>query len=103
MMLTEKSIGGRNFNIFLNTLYDKLKSEYPDKSVRLGEYAYQEDGDCIELNCISKIAYYRDNEFVIEDAENPENKQSFTIEQNKKIDSVDRIELAWNVICKLMS
>lgn len=103
MMLTEKSIGGRNFNIFLKTLYDKFKSEYPDKSARLGEYAYQEDGDCIELNCIGKIAYYQDNEFVIEDAENPEDKQSVTIDQNDKIDAIDRIEVGWNEICKLMS
>ena len=87
----------------MKTLYDKFRSEYQDKNVRLGEYAYQEDDDCIELNCISKIAYYQNNEFVIQDAENPEDKLSVTIDQNEKIDTIDRIEAGWNEICKLMS
>lgn len=100
MMYTEKSIGGRNYNIFLKTLYDKFKSEYPDKGIRLGEYAYQEDGDRIELSCIGKIAYYQDNEFVIEDAENSGNKQVISIYQNNGIDTVDRITVAWKEILK---
>lgn len=102
MMLTEKSISGRNFNIFLKTLYDKFREEFPNKAVRLGEYAYQEDGDALELNCIGKIAYYEDNEFVIKDAENPDNKQIIVIDQNNHVDSKDRIALAWDEVSKLI-
>jgi len=102
MMLTEKSIGGRNFNIFLKTLYDMIKTNFPDKSIRLGEYAYQKDGNVIELNCIGKYAYYQNNEFVIEDAENPNNKDIITITQVNGVDSVNRILVAWNKISTLL-
>jgi len=102
MMLTEKSISGRNFNIFLKTLYDMVKDEFPDKSIRLGEYAYQEDGNVIELNCIRKHAYYQDNEFIIEDAEHPDDKEIITITQVNGVDSVNRILVAWNKISTLL-
>ena len=102
MMYTEKSIGGRNSNIFLKTLYDKFKSEYPNEAVRLGDYAYQEDGNVIELQCVGKKAYYKDAEFIIEDNENPEDKQAISIEQDNGVDTQDRIEIAWIAIDKLI-
>ena len=101
MMMTEKSIGGKNFNIFLKTLFDKLKAKFPDKSIRLGEYAYQEDGDKIELIYIRKYAYFKDNTFILEDMSDSNTKQTFQITQLNGIDIVDRIESAWNEISKL--
>ena len=101
MMMTEKSIGGKNFNIFLKTLFDKLKAKFPDKSIRLGEYAYQEDGDKIELIYIRKYAYFKDNTFILEDMSDSNTKQIFQITQLNGIDIVDRIESAWNEISKL--
>lgn len=103
MMLTEKSIGGRNFNIFLKTLSGRIKEKFPEKAIRLGEYAYQGDGDVLEISCIGKKAYYLDDAFVIEDAENPEDRQTFVIPQVDGIDSADRIEIAWNKIKDLLN
>lgn len=104
MMLTEKSIGGRNFNIFLKTLYDKIKATYPEKAVRLGEYAFQNDGDRLELKWADKIVYFTDNQFIIEDMANiQDNGQpvAYAIKQENGIDTEDRIELAWEQIQKL--
>lgn len=104
MMLTEKSIGGRNFNIFLKTLYDKIKATYPEKAVRLGEYAFQNDGDRLELKWADKIVYFTDNQFIIEDMANiKDNGQpvAYAIKQENGIDTEDRIELAWEQIQKL--
>jgi len=102
MMMTEKSIGGRNFNIFLKSLYDKCMAEYPDKVIRLGQYAYQEDGSTLDLTFAAKIVYYDNNSFIIEDKENDKSKVVIPIEQKNGIDTVDRVELAWNQIAKLI-
>lgn len=102
MMLTEKKISGRNYNIFLKTLYDMFKINYPNKDIRLGEYAYQYDGSSFELNCIGKRVFFRDNMFVVKDMINSEVEETFEIPQNNKIDLVDRIEIAWTEICKLI-
>ena len=100
MMMTEKSIGGRNYNIFLKTLYDKFVAAYPDKAIRLGEYAYSGDGSKLELNCVCKRVYFTDNEFVIEDS--TEETEGIKINQEKGVDTVDRIELAWKEIsCRM--
>ena len=47
MMMTEKSTGGKNYNIFLKTLYDRLKPEIPN--MVLGDYAFQHAGDKLFL------------------------------------------------------
>ena len=103
MMITEKSIGGRNFNIFLKTLYDRFKVEYPDKAIRLGEYAYSGDGNKLELSFCNKLAYYTDHEFVIEDAHNTEIQHKITIPQdvNTGRDLANRIEIGWKEIISL--
>lgn len=104
MMMTEKSIGGKNFNIFLKTLYDRFKSEYPDKAIRLGEYAYSGDGNKLELSFCNKQAYYTDNEFIIEDADNAESRHSISILQDKNTgrDLIDRIDIGWDKIMSLI-
>ena len=83
-------------------MYDKFKSEYPNEAVRLGDYAYQEDGNVIELQCAGKKAYYKDAEFIIEDNENPDDKQTISIKQNQGVDIQDRVEIAWAAIQQLI-
>lgn len=102
MMMTEKSIGGRNFNIFLKTLYDKCIANYPDKVVRLGQYAYQEDGNILELTFANKIAYYDNQNFILEDVDNADSKIIIPIKQKDGTDVENRVELAWKEICKLL-
>lgn len=101
MMMTEKSIGGRNFQIFLKALYDKFVATYPDKAARLGEYAYSGDGNKMELLCGNKRIYFTDNVLVIEEyTEGSEevNTTTIAIKQEDGIDAVDRVELAWKEI-----
>ena len=105
MMMTEKSIGGRNFQIFLKALYDKFLATYADKAARLGEYAYSGDGNKLELLCINKRVFFTDNEFVIEEyTEGSEevNMTKVAIDQEDGIDTVDRVELAWKEIERLL-
>lgn len=102
MMMTEKSIGGKNYNIFLKTLKDRFTSNYPGKDIRLGYFAYQGDGDKLEISCKGKKAYYQDNSFIIEDIFDPESMIVKEIPQENGIDIIDRIEIAWNEISQLM-
>lgn len=101
MMLTEKSISGKNYNIFLKTLHDMFKSKYTDKDIRLGDYAYQYDGCFLYLNCIGKRVYFKENIFVINDIENSDINEMFEIPQENKIDIVDRVAFAWDKICMI--
>jgi hypothetical protein len=107
MMMTETNISlGRNFQIFLKALYDKFVATYPDRAVRLGEYAYSGDGDKLELLCINKRVYFTDNQFVIEASVENTGKippYSITISQENGIDTVDRINVAWKEIKQLMT
>ena len=106
MMTTEKSIGGRNFQIFLKALYDKFVTTYTDKAARLGEYAYSGDGNKLELLCVNKRIYFTDSELVIEEyKEGSEdvNTTKVAIKQEDGIDTVDRVELAWQEIEHLFS
>lgn len=99
--MTEKSIGGRNFQIFLKALYDKFVATYTDKAARLGEYAYSGDGNKMELLCVNKRIYFTDNVLAIEEhTESSEeiSTTTVTIEQEDGIDTVDRVELAWKEI-----
>lgn len=101
MMMTEKSIGGRNFHIFLKALYDKFVATYTDKAARLGEYAYSGDGNKMELLCVNKRIYFTDNVLTIEEHTESSEEVStttVTIEQEDGIDTVDRVELAWKEI-----
>ena len=106
MMMTEKSIGGRNFQIFLKALYDKFVAAYADKAARLGEYAYSGDGNKLELFCINKRVFFTDNELVIEGYTEDAEEVSTTkvgIDQKDGIDTVDRVELAWKEIQHLLA
>lgn len=102
MMLTEKSISGRNFNIFLIALRDKIRQENPELITRLGEYAYSNDGNKLELTFCNKCVYYTDSEFIIEDIEDSSNIIITDIQQDKVSgkDLEDRVELGYETLKK---
>lgn len=110
MMWTEKSIGGRNHNIFLKALYDRIKSVHPDASLYLGEYAYSNDGSVLELTFAEKYLYFTDNRLfvchsVVEGQGEKREVADIVMEipQNENgIDSEDRVELAFHVVESLM-
>ncbi len=102
MMHTEKSISGRNFDVFLFTLRDKIIQGNPLLSVKLGEYAYSNDGNKLELTYCNKYVYYTDTEFIIEDISDTNNKIITSIPQNEVSgrDIEDRIEFGYNTLLK---
>lgn len=90
MMNTEKSIGGKNWNIFSYTILKK----YSGKGLTLGDYAYQ--GDKLQLN--DKIIECLNDKFIV--TENGVN-QEYSIPQTNGIDNADRIERALKLISNL--
>lgn len=104
MMLTEKSIGGRNFNIFLKTLYDAINISDTETGIRLGEYAYSNDGNVLELTSCGKNLYYTDSALIIVNAETSEIEKKVTIPQDSHShrDIEDRVEIGLNEIRSLL-
>jgi hypothetical protein len=104
MMTTEKNISnGKNYNIFLKTLYDKLHQEIPE--LYLGNYAYLHDGDkliigtnrAIGCNDASYTVYNISNEKTYEDIETipiPQDESGLN-------DVMDRIEIGESIIRKM--
>jgi len=98
MMNSEQSLVGKNWNIFLYTLYDL--SDFKGK-LSLGDYAYQGDGDRLKItdNGIG-IECYNDK-FIVLHGE--QKLQEYPIPQSKEgIDLEDRIEKGKNLIKELV-
>lgn len=96
MMLTEKSIGGTNYNVFLKTLFDEIE----EGKAYLGHYAYSGDGNKLEIGDYSiscEDASYcvlsKGTNIVIEQIE---------IRQEDSVDIEDRIEVGRQIINKYM-
>ena len=94
MMNTEKSIGGRNWNIYLYALY-----HLPifTKKLSLGDYAYQGDklkiqNTNIEIECLNKKYVVIQNEI----------RTEYTIQQSSGIDIEDRFEKGKQIINDLL-
>lgn len=95
MMNTEKSIGGRNWNIFLYTL--NQLPEFVGK-LSLGDYSYQGDklkvkNTDYEIECLNDKYVISQNELQIE----------YPIQQNDGIDIVDRIERGKKIISDILN
>ena len=95
MMNTEKSIGGKNWNVFLYTLF--LLPDFSGKLL-LGEYAYQGDKMKVintdnEIECLTD-KYVVSNNGILTD---------YTIQQNEGLDIEDRIEKGKLIINKLLN
>lgn len=97
MMMTEKSIGGRNFNIFLKTLKDLDNS----LDFSLGEYAYSGDGDKLISELYGVYITCGDNKYYVFDLTDNTLLLEKEIPQENKIDIENRIEIGLDVIHKV--
>ncbi|MBR1870201.1 MAG: DUF262 domain-containing protein [Kiritimatiellae bacterium] len=111
MMWTEKNITGRNWNVFLKALHDKIKETCPDAKIRLGSYAYAHDGDKLELVAEKKAVGFDDNaikifEFVPGNADTQDTYKEIDrikIWRENGIDMQDRVELAYRHVMKILA
>ena len=111
MMWTEKSISGRNYNIFLKALNDRLLCDFPDLGISLGEYAYSGDGSVLKLTFADKYLYFTDDKLKIcHQTPDEQGHTSETIDMEKPIpqteqgiDLEDRVELAYEAVKSLMN
>ncbi|MBK8562417.1 MAG: hypothetical protein IPN76_03485 [Saprospiraceae bacterium] len=95
MMNTEKSIGGKNWNVFLYTLF--MLPDFLGK-LSLGEYAYQGDNLKImntdyAIECLTDKYVVSNNGILTE----------YPIQQNDGIDTEDRIERGKQIINNLLN
>ena len=110
MMWTEKSITGKNWQVFLKTLFAKIKAADPDANIRLGDYAYAHDGDRIELGGINRLLEFDETcirilrtEFGSDGSPLPAVvEQCHEIQQQEGLDVQDRIELALTIYHSLI-
>ena len=94
MMNTEKSVGGRNWNVFLYTLY--YLPDFAGK-LTLGDYGYQ--GDKLKIrNSDLEIVCLNDKYVVAQNETNTE----YPIQQTDGIDIKDRIEKGKQIINDLL-
>lgn len=111
MMWTEKSISGRNYNIFLKALNDRLLCDFPDLGISLGEYAYSGDGSVLKLIFADKYLYFADDKlYICHQTPDEQGHTTETIDMEKPIsqteqgiDLEDRVELAYEVVKSLMN
>lgn len=111
MMWTEKSISGRNYNIFLKALNDRLLCDFPDLGISLGEYAYSGDGSVLKLTFADKYLYFTDDKlYICHQTPDEQGHTTETIDMEKPIpqteqgiDLEDRVELAYEVVKSLMN
>lgn len=111
MMWTEKSISGRNYNIFLKALNERLLCDFPDLSISLGEYAYSGDGSVLKLTFADKYLYFTDDKlYICHQTPDEQGHTTKTIDMEKPIlqteqgiDLEDRVELAYEVVKSLMN
>lgn len=111
MMWTEKSINGRNYNIFLKALNDRLLCDFPDLGISLGEYAYSGDGSVLKLTFADKYLYFTDDKlYICHQTPDEQGHTTKTIDMEKPIlqteqgiDLEDRVELAYEVVKSLMN
>lgn len=111
MMWTEKSINGRNYNIFLKALNDRLLCDFPDIGISLGEYAYSGDGSVLKLTFADKYLYFTDDKlYICHQTPDEQGHTTQTIDMEKPIlqteqgiDLEDRVELAYEVVKSLMN
>jgi hypothetical protein len=96
-MLTEKSIGGTNYNVFLKTLYDEIE----EGKAYLGHYAYAGDGNRLEIG--DKAITCEDNGFCIFNKETNEEIKKVDIPQKESIDTEDRVIIGRQVVNDVMN
>ncbi len=93
MMNTEKSIGGKNWNVFLYTLY--LLPEFSGK-LSLGDYAYQ--GDKMKIKNTDYEIECQNDKYIVS---HNELQTEYPIQQIEGVDTEDRIERGKQIIVSL--
>ena len=111
-MWTEKNITGRNWNVFLKALYDKIKGVSPEANIKLGSYAYVHDGDKLELVSAKKYVGFEESAINIYEriSGNDGNADTYKVveslvipQTNNGIDEQDRVELAYQRVMKILN
>ena len=70
--------------------------DFPNANIRLGEYAYSNDGDMLEFKSQNKIVQFSDTEFIIKNLESNEIVYCCQIKQNENGQDIeDRIDVAY--------
>jgi len=94
MMLTEKSIYGSNYNIFLKALLDLDNTG----DFSLGHYAFSGDGDKLISEKYNKYITCDDNQYSICDLTSNELIKQIQIHKENGVDVEDRVEIGMKVI-----
>ena len=103
MMQTEKSLTGRNFNIFLKAIYDAVISYDENAQIKMEEYAYHENGGKLTLLPYNTYLTIEDSALFFHDLETGDVTKKISIEQDSNgKDVVDRVELALDEIGNLL-
>lgn len=97
-MKTGKSLGGKNYNIFLKTLYVLANN----KVLHLGEYAHAGDGD--ELIVENKGVFIKcfDDAYKVYDSVTRKKIRAVIIPQKDGVDIVDRVEVGLNLLKEIL-
>lgn len=103
MMQTEKSLTGRNFNVFLKAIYDAVTTYDDNVQIKMEEYAYHENGGKLTLSACNTYLTVGDSTLLFHNLETDEVTKEISIEQNSNgKDIIDRVELAINEVGKLL-
>lgn len=95
MMQTEKSLTGRNYNVFLKAIYDSILKHVDSAPIKMEEYAYHENGGKLTILPANVYLTIEDSTLTIHDAENGEAIKIIEVTQNENgRDLVDRVQLA---------
>ena len=96
MMLTEKSIGGTNYNIFLKTLLDSYPFDFT-----LGHYAFSGDGDKLISEKYNVSITCEDDRYNVYNYSTNELIHEEIIPQENNIDLKDRVEKGKDLIDRI--
>lgn len=103
MMHTEKSLTGRNHNIFLKAIYDAINKYDDNAPIKMEDYAYHENGGKLFILPSNLFLTIDDSAIVFYDTESNDERNRVEINQNENgRDIEDRIEVALHEIGKLL-
>lgn len=98
MMMTEKSLSGKNYNIFLKTLYEMSSHK---SQLRLGDYAYRGEGDKLYIDKVGVYITSEDSCLNVVNTQTGDIVKTVKIPQNNDVDCTDRIEVGLTMIDEL--
>lgn len=105
MMQTEKSLTGRNYNVFLKAIYDSIRTYKENENIKNEEYAYHENGGKLSFLSINTYLTIDDSSLNFHNIDTGEIINKIRISQdpvNRK-DTVDRVQLALDEVGRLLN